>query len=306
MKHFRLTTLLFLLACGTHKPSQPHSSAGLDALKEKHSLYTILNDHARDGDGFIYTEHCDSTLFSGLLGVVRPVLLEAARDADGQWFRRPVIYKECFANKESASTISRDMLLGVMVWAWFNKRLDVALDLLKYGERNDWIMGEGERSRTFFSPNLRATLAEIIFRLGGPNYRAYRALPVIFSQNEDYGAHLTMVHIFLRGEMFGSVSTSERNLITWHHNRSKQQNAFFTYLFHKYNGGDQTETINILLNESYFPADRLPTTDDTCVDWRWQRDLDSTFLQPCDEYHPKFVWSGADFLFVSYLVQRHF
>jgi hypothetical protein len=303
--------VLGVLSCGSNVTPSTPTETSLDRLEDKYLLYKDLVSNHQDSYGFIYTEHCDATLFSGLLSIVKEVELEAAKDSKGQWFRRPTSYTPCFTEgvtgrQESASTISRDMFLGIYFYIWRHKRLDLAEEILKYGIENDWVMGQGEFSRTFFSPNMRATLAEIIFQLGGPNHLVYRSLPVSFSENEGFGAHLTMLHIMLRGELLGSLTSSQFEIVRYNYTRTSGKNAFYSYIYHKYSSGDFTEVIEVLMDSSIFPSDRLPSTSDFCADWKWQRDPGTMHWQPCDKYHPVHEWSGADFLFVAKLVLENF
>lgn len=299
LRVYALICGLFLASCGSDKKPK-HSSTPddlLSALKVKYSNYYEWNSNYQDAYGFILYDTCDSLLFSGLLGIVKPVDLLAARDNTDRWYRRPLSYERCYPGS-SKSTISRDMLTGVLWWIWRNKRLDVAQDLFEYGKSTDWIMGDGDISRIYFTPALQSTLAEMIYRLGGDNKIVYRSIPQVNTQNVNFAAHLDMLHILLRAEMIGSIEANALTIVKYNYKRSPK-NAFYSYVYHKYTDGNQQETIGILLDELVFPSMQLPSTANYCTEWRWQRDPGSDW-EPCLEAEK--THSGSDFLFVAKLV----
>lgn len=292
-----LLILLFFIACGTSNPIDSNlvDQAKLDKLNTKLELYKNLEQYQTDTDGFVQHDECDSLLFSGLIGIATDVNLLSARDDSGKWHRRSLQHPECY--KGIGSTISRDQLMGVMWWSWRNKRLDVVKDLFSYGESHDWIMGDGDPSRTYFTPNMQSTLAELMRHLGGKDRPLYRNIPKIYSKNIGFLAHLDMLHILLRSELVGNITDSERNIVTYNYQRVPD-NALYSFIYHKFKDGNQTETVDALLNEQIFPNDRLPTSKDRCEPWIYQRDLGSSW-EPCDDNK---THSGGDFIFVATLL----
>jgi len=292
-----LLTFPFLLTCGTNKPKENTSIEIKEVLKQKYELYKELNNSVQDTNGFILFEHCDSLLFSSLLGISKQVNVEAAKNSNGQWFRRPLTYPECYSNYSSKSTISRDMLLGLFYYIYYNKRLDIAEDLFKYGQDNLWIMGEGDPSRTVFTPSMQATLAEIIYKLGGDNH-PHRLYPQSFTKNTSFEAHLTILHILLRAELLGKLTNEELDIVKYQYKRLPK-NALFSYTYHKYTDGNQEETINTLLDTNIFPNSNLPTSNNYCTDWLWSRD-ESKDWSPCPEENKQ--WTGGELIFVAHLI----
>jgi len=161
--------------------------------------------YLQDQHGFVLTDHCDSTLFSGLLGASGyRVDMTAAEVGPGHWLRRPTSYPECWGCGKSRSTISRDMLLGVYWWAWANKDRGVLERMWDYGVSHFWLMCRGRMfgMDTVMNPAMIATLAELIYRLGGKNHWFARRLPTWWSVTEDpskyYVNRLTALHLGLR------------------------------------------------------------------------------------------------------------
>lgn len=294
---------IVLISCGRfekNKSKETKENPNLSLLQTKNDLYLQLIQPKLDESGFILHEDCDSLLFTGLLSSAQSINTDitAARDPNGQWFRRP-LSKPC----SSASTISRDMLIGVMWYAWRNNRLDIAEDLFEYGRSHTWIMGEGDKSRTIFTPNMQSTLARLIFKMGGASY-VERNIPMSWASNLDgFEAHLQTLLIALHGEMYGQISGEMLSKVAALR-QNNPNNALFSYIYSKYTTGDQSEAVNILLNKSLFPEKSLPTNANYCTEYLWQRDqLDaettSSDWLPCDKTKEH---TGVDFLFVSGLI----
>lgn len=293
--------LLVLAATGCGKRSKkadpaPGSDELLETLRPKYELYQSFVAGKQDPDGFINVQECDSLLFSSLIGTGRlPVSVEKARDAGGAWFRRPLTYAPCYPGS-SGSSISRDMFLGLFLYIWYNKRLELAEQIFSYGEANNWKMGEGDITRIYLTPALQATLAEIIARLGGENHKVARALPVILTDgNRGFAAHLDVLLILLRGDMIGSISADNLKVLESHLSRNAK-NGFFAYVYHKFLDGDQSQAVSVLLDPGLFPSDRLPTNQDHKEPYLWQREFDDDWQPSAD---PLVEHAGADFYFLA-------
>jgi len=294
-----LFLVLAALGCGKRSKKAdpaPGSDELLETLRPKFELYRGFVAGKQDADGFINFQECDALLFSSLIGAGGlPVSVEKARDTDGTWYRRPLTYEPCFPGN-SASSISKDMFLGLFMFIWHNKRLELAEQIYSYGEAHNWKMGEGDFTRVHLSPGLQATLAEIIARLGGENHKLTRAIPVIFTDsNRGFAAHLDVLHILLRGEMFGSVSADNLRIVESHLSRNVQ-NGFFAYVYHKFVDGNQSQAIGVLLDPGLFPNDRLPTNQDHKEPYLWQREFDDDWQPSAD---PLVEHAGADFYFLA-------
>jgi len=300
MKYLLMLICLFALSCSNEgeEPKAPETQ-DLTLLKEKYNTYIKLSRAYQDQHGFILTDECDSLLVTGLYGTVKgvstPDILKA-RDANGMWHRRPLTHPECYPD-HSKSTISRDAFTGLFWFIWVNKRLKIAEELWTYGEKNDWIMGEGDITRTFINPGFKATLAELIFRLGGKN-RPERFFPTDKFRNNGYEAHLSALLITLNSDMRKEISSDDLDLMKYHTDRSPR-NALFQFTYHKYTDGDYSSVLSTLMDEELFPSDRLPTTYDRLGDWLWARDDDVNWVPSSTTYREH---TGGDFLFMASLL----
>lgn len=295
-----------LIGCGRDgdKAPQPPSTSPelVDKLLLKHQTYLNLYPSKQDAYGFIESNHCDATLFTGLLGAVQPQGIDftSAKKDDGSWTRRPLVNGQdtCYPDN-SKSTISRDMFVGIMWYIWKNKRLDLAEEIYRYGEENSWVMGQGAPARIVFMPGNQADLAEMIYKLGGQDRPITRSIPQFIGKTTGFAAQLDVLSILLRADMKGYVENFD--IIEYHYNRNPD-NALFSYVYHKYTDGNYNKTIESLLNPNWFPDNRLPSRADRKNPWLWERDKGSDWLPDSDTWRHGEVHSGGDLLFISSLI----
>jgi len=281
--------LLVMLGCAQkgNKEYTPYP-ANLTALSQEYREM-----YAPGPSGFILTDKCDSLLFSSLLGAAGlPVEVKAAELSPGQWLRRPTSLPECYEAGESRSTISRDMLLGVMVWAWEKKDLQTMLSLWEYGKANSWVMGEGRLggADTYFSPLYQGTLAQLIFRLGGFDDDR-RHLPWTATSCDGFVCGLGTVHLFLRAQLYGSLPQTAY-LFLEDAMRKQPMNPLPRALI-----PGQYGAIGELLQLGPWPSGRLPTSKDSCSPWPMHNG-DFDLCPDREETH-----GGWDVIFLDYMMR---
>lgn len=272
-------------------------------LEAKFDLYLRLLPSTQDTNGFVQYHECDSLLFSGLLGAVpgTNVNLTAAQNpTELTWHRRPLNYPEC-CPEGAASTISKDMMIGICVFAYANRRLDIAEGVIKYALSHWLVMGKAtdlktKLSRCVISPGLLATFAEISYRLGGPNRWWLRYLPQYESPSvTDYQAHLSALHVILRHKLTGKISSSNLELMKMHARRQPQNPLFHIA------AGDTESAEAALSSEKIWPSTRLPTSLDRSEPWVIQRDQGHDWEPNIDA--PLRWHSGGDYLFCYALLK---
>ena len=298
-----LLILLLLVSCGPlHRRREVSPPA--PSLSERRELYLQLNAAHQDSNGFILVRHCDSLLFSSLNAVGRgeKINILAARDEAGQWFRRPLNLPECYANGKSKSTISRDMLIGLLLYLQHFRESTLVADLWNYGSENNWIMGEGDgvnQVATIMSPSLIKVLAEMNYQMNNID-SVERALPdlTIFTQAGGYANHLNLLYLHLYGQVYGGLSSLQYSELIRYTNEIDSGNILGQILLSKYT---HVNFNNNLLD--IYPATRLPTTADWCEDWYPQRDSTDPNLRPCGTGIPgspdEIQHTGGDFLFLT-------
>lgn len=299
-----LTFLLILAAYGCsslpgYKPSKTTSPTA--ELQDRWNRYYELakaSPHTGEGD-WVEDDNCDALLFNSLLqvGSGLPIDIELAQSSrtEGRWYRNP-------SHTGCSSDISRDMLIGLLVWAYHNERLDILEGLWDYGSSNAWKMGRElsgrTDTRTILTPNLIGLLARAIYNLGGEKHLARHTAPS-YKVVPGYKSHLIMLQILLDGRIAEGITEEQLEALESIAAESPE-NALAQALLHKYTDGDQTIATKLLLDK--WPVDRLPNTErDWCDHWRVQRADGDSGLQPCrdGEYQEH---SGGDLLFTAGLI----
>jgi len=304
MRNLLILILVLSFSCGR---ASMRPAAVMDPreaeLAEKAKLYAELTESFRDGSGFIDTEHCDSLLFSGLLGAALPGTVDilAARDDTKAWHRRPA--HDCSPSiGNSRSTISRDMVLGLFWHIWKNKQLVVAQELMDDLRRNAYkLRGQGTLGELLMNPSMMSTLAHIILKLGGPRYPVELALPVVFGKSTGFIAHLTVWHILLRAELLKEIDSDELDILRYHAQRNPQ-NPLYSAAYHKWLDGDMGNSVELLLTPSEWPSERLPSTAEHCAPWVIQRDFTEKDWGPC---LPQETHTGAPLIIIYNLIIKN-
>ena len=245
--------------------------------------------------GWILLEECDSLLFTALLAVGKGEALPElflAEKSPGQWLRKPD------GNGECSSDISRDMLMGVLTYAVFNRDASILERLISYADSHRWKMGE-ERStnpkragRTYLVPGLYGLLHELSRALGGKHSSLWAMFPQILqSSNPGFESHLSMLAMACRGKTRGKLNWSEkwtlRSII-----KKCPRNALAAALSYRYDNGSLGAVRELV---KQWPQDRLPNKGDWTEDWRTQRADDDSGLVGSESNKPH---SGGDLLFV--------
>jgi hypothetical protein len=186
---------------------------------------------------------------------------------------------------------------------------------MDYVDSHEGRMGDGDPFRTDLRPGLAATFHAIINLSAGvplppkienpdPEVPVDQQTQLTGGINDlvvakGYEAELSVSHILLRGLIYKGVSDFELKLLKAQVDR-EPRNAFYQAVYHKFTDGDQAAALAILFDESLFPADRLPTTEQYCTDYLWQRDNSPQDWAPCPEKNE--VHSGTDFLFATAVI----
>jgi len=290
---YKLLLTFLLLACSTFSPKSSPKTIDLEAQ------YVSMVQDIQDENGFIDTKYCDSILHTALIGVHPDIKvnLEAAEKSPGEWLRRPLSYPECFESGESRSTISRDMLLGVMWWAVVNKDLGMLERMWDYGTSNAWFMGNNVH--TVMNFNMITLLAKAIYKLGGSDYLPRRSY-IYFGNCEGYVCHLSALQIALNGYIEGSIRGSHVDYLIKIADKNPN-NILFAALKAKYVDYDFAKVFAMIAQR--YPADRLPNTSDWCDDWPVQREDTDSNLRPCKGVGRQH--SGGELLFTLWIIKSY-
>lgn len=304
-----LLTLLLSSCSYFQRDNKPVESGTSEAVAAKKAFYCEQGKRLYAERGF-FDDRCDSLLFTSLWSVAcGPLDLSSWEDTEqpGKWHRNP--QRDCYLPETgpngSASTISRDMFLGLFHHIWSTKDGANLREIKQYGEANNWIMGEAKDNETLLSrclltPQLISVLKEMDSKLGGQAGHPFRsenqdnsddALPV----NTGFRAHLDVLRVLLNGRVYGAITDAEKALLK---DQAERQpgNALYVAAYERYHGGSKAH--GLLLDETHFPGDRLPTTANHCINYLFSRDQEDADWQPCAEAHEH---DGTDFVFAAWV-----
>ena len=312
---------LFILSCGLFqkKDNKPQITIQpVEVIRAKADRYKALAVGLEAENGVLPQFKCDSLLFQSFyeLSTDGDLDMSIYEGDPGQWFRSPS--HDCFyrdvigepVRNGSKTTISRDMFLGFFTYILFHRDLDAAESILTFGRNAQprFFMGDGvnfleRETRTHLRPSIRGTLYHLIAALGGED-NPRKNVPYLPSATVNgYQLHLMVTHTLLRGLILDGVSDKELAVLKKATDK-QPENAYYHAVYHLFKDGDQSRAIQILLDESLFPADRLPSGQDRCSDYIFQRDddrgdpdPDKDDWKPCsdgsNETHPPvdFLWT---------------
>jgi hypothetical protein len=299
-----LLITLLLTGCGYRKAQTLEPADPLQALAMKQVEYIELERAQRLAGAW---EHdCDWLLFASLTASVEQFgelpSIKRAKDKQGAWHRTPA--RDCYSSGRAASTISRDMLLGLYWYLWRTKDLAELEALARYGKLNDWWMGEPYPGdfRAYLTPNMQSLLYEMIYRLGGEDSQR-RSFPQAWGKNlTGYQAHLQVLSILLWGEMRGGIN-DEMHVRLREHAEREPLNPLFCAAHAIYTGTVLLDACYpLLMDEAHWPAKALPSKANHCEQWPTQRDNKPHDWAPCgtdQELH-----TGGAFMFIADKILR--
>ena len=293
--------ILFILLSSCHKKDklpQPVSVPRLQELIDKKTTYCRLA--LKNAKALQYNIHgCDSLLHASLLGVAcGKVPIEKFEVSPGKWNRKTT--HDCYP-QGSKSTISNDMLLGLIHYLWSTKDVVNVQELIAYGETHGWVMGDADpkdrdgQSRILLSPNLIAKLYDIEKRLTDSSRADAKHVeyPVAYI-NKGFASHLDVVNILLTARIYGGISSQARQILEGQAKR-QPDNALYQFAYHLFKSDyDVTSSVELLLNEKHFPTNSLPTSSNHCTNYLFMHDKKESSWAPCLEgkTHP-----GVDLVF---------
>lgn len=279
-----------------------------EATRRKRDLYLTLARSQADARGWLDDTHCDALLFDGLYAAAGGLArIEDAEDHDHPGKLHRHWEQDCYKNqllppaerppgKSSGSTISRDMFMGYLQWTLSSRDLALLERVIAYGEAHAlrglpflWLVGEGDASRTVLTPALVTLLYQTREFLGGAPVPPAAAGFEGFGRCSGYECHLEALHILALDRMGLVPSDSSRALLASMVEK-EPRNALFQAIAARVfqDEAARTRAFEILLDESLFPAERLPTSADRCSDYLFQREAEhdgvvSPAWAPCEE-----------------------
>lgn len=301
MKIIALVIALSLTAC--KRDNEPVESTTSEALANKKAFYCAEGKRVLSERGFM-DDKCDSLLFTSLWAVACEPSFSVQEWEDpefpGKWHRNP--QRDCYLNgapNGAASSISRDMMLGLWHLLWSKQDKENIRDLISYGEKNNWVMGEAKDLETLISrATLSPQLISLLYAMEGSAELTQQSDDAI-GVNTGFRAHLDVLRILLNSLVRGAISDLELRLLKAQAER-QPHNALFVGAYEKFKGG--SKAIDLLLSEKHFPKDKLPNNHEQhCINYLFSRDEESEDWIPCKD-EPFKEHDGTDFVFASFVI----
>lgn len=294
-----LALLILFTACSRKDPVDPPSSLPSQVettQSETTQLYSRLLLDVQDPDGFLSTDECDSLLWSGLYGSMFPgrVNLTAAEDRPGHWIRRP---------SGGCGPISRDMIRGVLWWAWTNKQSEVLTRLWGYLEEHGMMADPDPTSIILPMSSLIARTVQAAGAECSPACQAAALIPTVWSPGQrGYAAHLQVLDALLESLIGTKIQSVGVSQVSEHWVRNPENPLYSAAIYHLTGSDEAKEMARAgLLVTSRWPANRLPDRDTVCDDWPTQREAGSNW-DPCPESDEDYTTAGAAWLFVHWIL----
>jgi len=302
--------LAVFVSCKEEQHEAHFEKTRSERLIEKKRLYCDLSAPTVKSRGYSVTR-CDGLLFTALRGISCGDIDVSHFESEvepGQWFRDPE--KSCFIpdslDNGSDSTISKDMLLGLMHYFWYSRDLNGVNRTIDYGKAHSWVMGEAKdditlASKCLMPPGQISILYDIQSKLS--------AIPLtttntdIFSENTGFRAHLDVLAILLGASVRGTISTSQVETLKAQAKR-QPRNALYQAAYALYTDGNQSATEALLFDESRFPKDALPTTKNICSDYLWTDDDTPSDYEPCPDHSE--TYEGLDLIIAASVANGSF
>lgn len=305
-------------------------------LQQKFDFYLSQLKSQQDAAGFIYSDECDSLLFSGLVGSVPKTNIDISKAQDpksGQWFRRPTFLEPCYDCSQPWSFWSRIC----EIWKAVDlKSLSKSSYRQTFAAQAQAIFEQGGSSisRDMFVGmafycwfNKRLDLSESVVKYalkhlcimgqGTPTRTLLTpGLLATFAeisyclggpnrwwlrkipQSEDPSLVGFEAHLSVLHILLRRYLTGENPFrdVLWKQYVRQPTNPLFAFAADVISGAR-----NILLMPSLWPEDRLPTNRDRSCNWLLERDM-GTDWQPDTTSPTTTVFSGGDFLFTAWLI----
>lgn len=299
--------ILLAVGCAKRDNKAVGSTVSLADVQAKRDLYLSLQESQKNEHGWLESE-CDALLSNSLAAYAGlSIDISKAEEQPGRWRRHPD-FSKCLPGNGSKSTISKDMMRGLLLYLWKTKDLAAIERIQEYGSKNNWVMGEAEDEESYWG---RVVFWPLVPQIKDMSKLMQTSLQnAVLSYNDEYGyvvlkrtfeAHLHVLNIYLRAQMYGGITDYELAALK-EYSKFQPRNALFSAMAAKFSTGDYSWAIALLLDERMFPKDRLPASSDRCTSYLWSKEAqDEHDYFPCDEglTHP-----GIDLTFVVKIMEE--
>lgn len=304
---------LVLAACSAqekdNKPKDPIEV--VEGIREQRDVYVPLVRSQLDGYGLAVMGDSvgDSALFSCLARVGGAASFDPGilLRSSGQPIRHPDISPEI-----SDTPTSKDMVNGIL-WCLYDlyrkgesgRALELVSKLISFGKDNRTTVGidigwrfctnadrdeyrissTGWAGKCFMPPSVVKDIYRVAKMVGYPcdaDCQYFMAVgPNLPEDGSGFRRHLAVLTTSRNGFVEGGINDNSLREVLQKAAASQPRNALYQAAYHTFGDGDQVPSFHALQDESLFPKDRLPTKENYCTEYLFQRDEDQSDWVPC-------------------------
>lgn len=232
-----LGLMMIMFSCGK---DSIETKSDIDRLVDRKNSYIKQAEQLGDN---LYQHRCDRLTFNALLSAFgKKQDLSIFEYDDIGKFHRDI--KHCYPHA-SRSEISLDGILMLLHHVKTHNDKELFNRLFDYGEKHDWIMGDGPKEYT----NIYV-LVPTIYKMADINL-----ITDIDSVLKGYKGHIAAMFILLKGRVYGKINILELQALEMLV-KSAPENPLYSAIYHRFKDGDQRKTIE-LLNAKF--TDEFPT-----------------------------------------------
>lgn len=236
--------MALFLGCG-HKSKTENPPGLIEQARSKAASYAQALDES-------YYVRCDTLAFRPYLTVAGYPQDLSGFEIDGKWSRDITAHPPCYP-KESSGSISFDGMIAVLHHIWSTKDRSTLDRLIAYGNAHGWRIGEGEyaNQRLLAPIVLEMKLKLSNLKKVGPDTPAGGLESI--DALKGFRGHLLATYVWLQGRMNGAINDLENQALKALLAASPDDPMYLS-LFHRFNGADQDQALDILLDEAKFPV----------------------------------------------------
>jgi hypothetical protein len=302
-------TQMLQIMINRNGPDRTWQGLKIDAARQKQldarfQTYLLQYPTTLDKTGFV--PGCEGLLFTSLLaasGLPQSVSLAESKDEPGRWYRSAD--HACYPG-QSGNSMSKGIMLGLSLALWQNSDGPSVKAILQYHQKNKGLLGEAanatEQADATMPPSLLSLISEMNFVINGQSTATRGYFPEFGTAPGIAESNFIALRLVLKSALYGGLIEYDFKRIAAAA-QLQPQNALFQAVYHGFSDGDGTKAVDILLNETLFPADVLPSSTQRCGGYLWQSDQNSASWKPCDEEK---VFSAVDFFWVRALLSNRF
>jgi hypothetical protein len=327
MKYVFLTIILSAVSCASNPFKKDNEAQvptrGSEELTLKLEAYQLKAAEELDEYDMVSLDNSigDSALFSciGMASGLVLLDLDLIITKEGKPLRHPQI-----SPKVAKTPVSRDMVVGLLwcILAMYEEPMGklqakYAIErLIKYvranngficssKDRKDYEMSnEDWLGRCRMSPSLAKDMYRVAKHIGISCDKICKSAMEIGinipSTETGFRRHLTVLNTLRNGIIEGAINDNSLKGVLKEAKDSNPHNALYQAAYHTFTDGDQEDAIALLLDEGHWPSNRLPTTENHCVAYIYQREETSDDWRPCPDEKTKSGY-GVDFIFAASL-----